>query len=550
MLTTRHRQFRKLLSLILLFVSVRGAVASPASTPELLSYEEMVELYDQDEPHETLQIKLRNLLTTPFVNNSASNGIHPSSLKASSLGRYLRVAQWNIERGLEYEALASAFTDLSKFTSLLDPARFPPGSLQRKKVLEEAALLSEADVIVLNEVDWGMKRTGYRNVTADLADVLKMNYVYGAEFIEVDPIALGTEKFEGVDEQQREALVEQIKIDPELYRGLHGTAILSRFPLTNVRLIPYLTQGHDWYASEKKGVTKVEKGKRKAAKLAFRERVERETRRGGRMMLLADIEDSEIPQGRLTIVATHLESKTKPRNRLRQLRELLATIKDIGNPVVVAGDMNTTTGDATPTSVRREIKKRFGSKKYWIGQSVKFLAGFSWPNSLVLGGLNEYRKQADPTVRSVPFFASNPEANFFDALKKFRFDDGGAFDFRGERGRSVGSGNSPLANSNQRGSKGFITTYEVERPIGFVGKFKLDWIFVKPPSLKNPYDVKQPYLFAPHFGRTLKALNYSIEDRISDHDPIIVDLPLSEPPINEDPQRVLTIKLSDLKSSH
>jgi hypothetical protein len=132
-------------------------------------------------------------------------------------------------------------------------------------------------------------------------------------------------------------------------------------------------------------------------------------------------------------------------------------------------------------------------------------------------------------VRSVRLVGSNPEAKFFEVLKKFRFSDGRAFDFRGDRERSVGSHSSPLANSNQRGKKGFITTFEVERTIAFVGKFKLDWIFVKPPALQSPYGEHQSYLFAPHFGRTLKELNDSIEDRISDHAPLIVDLPLGEP---------------------
>ena len=142
-------------------------------------------------------------------------------------------------------------------------------------------------------------------------------------------------------------------------------------------------QGHDWYTAEKKGVSTVEKSKRKAGEIAFQEKVEREVRRGGRMMLLADIEDPEIPKGRMTIVATHLESKTKPKSRLKQLEELLATIKYIDNPVVLAGDMNTSTRDSTLSTIQREIKKRFGSRKFWVEQSIKFLTGFSWPNSLL-----------------------------------------------------------------------------------------------------------------------------------------------------------------------
>jgi hypothetical protein len=131
--------------------------------------------------------------------------------------------------------------------------------------------------------------------------------------------------------------------------------------------------------------------------------------------------------------------------------------------------------------------------------------------------MNTYRTQADPTVKSIPRVAANPEAEFFDDLKDFRFADGNAFDFRGERDRSIGGKDDTLANSNERGKKGFVTTFEVERTISFVGKFKLDWIFAKPRTLTDPYDKKQPHRFAPHFGRTLKPLNEGPKDRISDH---------------------------------
>ncbi len=525
----RHRIATFLI--VLLLAVPLGAVPSGAgSTADLLTYQELVALYEFDSPSEQLQGKLQKLLTTPFVNNDASvAGARPLKPNSSAIGRYLRVAQWNIERGLEYEALESVFTNPEKYASLLDSAKYAPGSAQRALALEQAQSLREADIVVLNEVDWGMKRTGYRNIVAELAAATGMNYAFGTEFVEVDPISLGTEKFEGLEEKVRSGLTEQITVDPERYKGLHGTAILSRFPLVNVRLVPFRTQGHDWYTVEKKGTSKIEKGKRKASEIAFQQKIEREVRRGGRTMLLADIEDPDIPTGRLTIVGTHLEAKTQPKNRLKQLQELLATIKDIKNPVVVAGDMNTSTRDSTPTSMKREIKKRLGSKKFWMEQGIKFLTGLSWPNTLMLAGVNEYRKQADPTVRSVHFVATNPEAKFFEVLKAFRFDDAGAFDFRGNRERAIGSGNSPLANSNQRGGKGFVTTFEVERTIGFVGKFKLDWIFVKPPALKSPYGDGQSYHFAPHFARTLKDLNRGIEDSISDHDPLIVDLPLNEP---------------------
>jgi hypothetical protein len=141
--------------------------------------------------------------------------------------------------------------------------------------------LKQADVIVLNEVDWGLKRTDYRNVAADLAAALRMNYAYGVEFIEVDPIALGTEEFEEVSDEDWAKLKPQITVDKSRYRGLHGTAILSRFPLANVRLQPFEEQPHDWYKAERESVRPLEAGKRKASDLVFREKVQREVRRGG-----------------------------------------------------------------------------------------------------------------------------------------------------------------------------------------------------------------------------------------------------------------------------
>jgi len=246
------------------------------------------------------------------------------------------------------------------------------------------------------------------------------------------------------------------------------------------------------------------------------------------MMLTADIADERIPGGRMTIVATHLEDKTEPEGRRRQLEELLNRISGANATVVVAGDMNTSTHDGTPLSFEHALKNRLGSKSFWAKQALGIVTGVKLP-TLLLTGMNTYRTQADPTVQSIPLIASNPEAEFFEKLKDFRFADGNSFDFRGERERSIDGKDDPLANSNQRGDKGFITTFEVERTIAFVGKFKLDWIFVRPPSLTEPYAEDQPHRFAPHFGRTLRMLNEALKDRISDHAPIMVDLPLAEP---------------------
>jgi endonuclease/exonuclease/phosphatase family metal-dependent hydrolase len=513
----------------LLFLITASTTRAQEQPPELFTYAELVQLYENNEVPQALQVKLDRLLTTPFISNAASTrGVQPLLPRTPKLGLFLRVVQWNIEEGIEYEAVSAAFSDPKHFGKLIDSSAYPRASQERKKILQQVALMKQADVIVLNEVDWGMKRTDYRNVAADLATALRMNYAYGVEFVEVDPIALGTEQFEEVSAEDRAKLQTEIAVDKSCYLGLHGSAILSRFALENVRLQPFENQPHDWYKEELDSVRPLEAGKRKASDLVFREKIERQVRRGGRMMLTAEIADQRLPGGRVTIVATHLEDKTKPKGRRQQLNELLKRVSTTNTAVVLAGDMNTSTHDGTPLSIERALKNRLGSKTFWAKQALGILTGIKLP-TLLLTGMNTYRTQADPTVKSIPLVASNPEADFFDDLKDFRFGDGNAFDFRGEPERSTGGKDDTLANSNERGDKGFITTFEVERTIAFVGKFKLDWIFVKPPSLTDPYDKKQPHRFSPHFGRTLKTLNEGPKDRISDHAPLIVDLPLAEP---------------------
>ena len=486
-----------------------------SSGPASLTYNDLVALYENEVPSETLQAKLTKLLNTPFVHNSVA-GREPSD-------RLIRIAAWNIERGLEFDAVRAALTNNQQFFKRLSPGN-RASKFNLTAILDQLKKLSRADVVVLNEVDWGLKRTNYRNVARELATPMRMNYAYAVEFVEVDPLTLGTETLEDETSADKPEIVQNIAVDKSRTLGLHGTAILSRFPLRNVRVVRFETQGHDWYTEEKKGVSRLEKGKQKGAGIVFGEKVLREVRRGNRMMLLADIENPQIPGGMLTVVATHLEAKSKPEDRRKQLEEVLTQVKAIDNPVVIAGDMNTSGTDSVPTSFEREVKKRLGSSSFWVQKGIKYATGVGLLYDLTLGLVKARRTKHDPTVKSVRFVSENPEEKFFTTLKDFRFKDGGAFDFRGSKQFSVGGSEETLSNSNERASKGFVSTLELKGKIDV--ELKLDWIFVKPAGLTDPHDTKQPYLMAPQFGRTLKTLNYSLKDRISDHNPLIVDLRL------------------------
>ena len=79
------------------------STADAQTGPTLLTYNEIIQLYQQDIPSEPLRDKLNKLLSTPFVSNRAeASGIRPLKPSSPQTGKFLRVAEWNIERGLEF----------------------------------------------------------------------------------------------------------------------------------------------------------------------------------------------------------------------------------------------------------------------------------------------------------------------------------------------------------------------------------------------------------------------------------------------------------------
>ena len=309
---------------------------------------------------------------------------------------------------------------------------------------------------------------------------------------------------------------------------MHGNAVLSRYPIRDVRLVPF-TVGYDWFKESK--IRPLEKGKRKAARL-IGEDLLREVRRGQRTTLYVDLDVPEAPAHRVTIACTHLENRAKPKIRRQQMEELLSQVREIPNPVIIAGDMNTTGGDSTPTSVENMLYKRYGSLDFWTTKGVQWATGVGMIYSgaraaMKLSGI-QYR--IDPTSANVPGASPNLERGFFTSLEKFRFADGKAIDFRGVSLRTLNGTTGTLADSNEREGKGFKPTFVAELIWGNVklAKFKLDWFFVKA-DIATPRDTKGPYLFAPHFPRTLVNLNNCPLEPLADHSPMTIDLPFGEP---------------------
>ncbi len=363
-----------------------------------------------------------------------------------------------------------------------------------------------------------------------------MNWAYGAEFLEIDSKQLGTDSFDdGETKAEQQQLQEVFAVDKDRLRALHGNAVLSRYPIHSARLVPF-TVGYDWFKESK--IRPLEKAKRKAAVL-IGEDLLREVRRGQRTTLYVDLDVPEAPGHRVTVACTHLENRAAPKVRRQQMQDLLNAVSDISNPVIIAGDMNTTGGNSTPTSIENMLYKRYGSLDFWTTKGIQWATGVGmiYSTTKAAMSLSGIQYRIDPTSANIPGASANLERGFFTTLEKFRFADGKAIDFRGVPQRTLNGTAGTLADSNQRQGAGFKPTFNAELIWGNVklAKFKLDWFFVKA-DINSPRDVKGPYIFAPHFARTLVNLNNCPPEPIADHSPMTIDLPFAEaapPPTKE-----------------
>lgn len=181
-----------------------------------------------------------------------------------------RIVAWNVERGARFEEQLKIFTDHPH--------------------------ISAADVLLLIETDDGMARSGNRNVARDFARALGFSYAFA-------PCYLSLVKGSGLE----------YHTEGENEIGLHGNAVLSRYPIRSTRLIR-LKNGRDKMAG-------------------------REKRIGSQAALAAEI---ELPQGCLTAVAVHLDAQSSQRHRVEQMRDILDHIPPSG-PAVLGGDWNTST---------------------------------------------------------------------------------------------------------------------------------------------------------------------------------------------------------------
>ena len=495
-----------------------------------LSFQELRSLYKNPNPRGWLGLRLQQFWTTPIISNEAYyRGTRANRLTDPKLGPYLQVATWNVEKSFRVPEAIKLLTSDEEFQRMIDQEKILPGSDAYKNIARQRDRLIHSDVILLQEMAIGVNRSGYMDAARELAKALNMNYAYGPEQLEIDPVLLGVEKILNDDGTVDEEATKFFSADPGKYKGVFGSAVLSRYPIKRAQVFQLKSQAYDWYTKEKEKTTFLENSRRLGSEIVFNNQISREVKKGGRIFFRVDLDVPGVRGGTLTVVNIHLEIKCEPEGRQNQMAEILHYLYKVKNPLIVAGDFNSAPTDLSPTSVTRTVKRTAENPTTWFSAGVAYFS----PHALAVNTSrfvsNLTKNFQDPTARDIPVVAPNKVKGLFELMRDFRTSNGGAFDFRGDEIRSMYGHHGTLANSNQRDFKGFKTTFSVKRPLGpWIGKYRLDWMFVKS-GLKDPFDDLGSYQLAPHFGETLEELNTSLKTQISDHHPNVVDLPFRKP---------------------
>ena len=134
-------------------------------------------------------LRLFGFFTEPALSDDEIHRVvgEPDRIAAPATADTLTLVSWNIAYGRRCERHADVLASL------------------------------EPDVCLLQEVDVGCRRSGFRNVAQWLAERLEMNWLFGGEFQEIG----------------------QGRADAA---ALTGQAILSRYPITSPRVIPFAHQ--------------------------------------------------------------------------------------------------------------------------------------------------------------------------------------------------------------------------------------------------------------------------------------------------------------------
>ena len=222
----------------------------------------------------TLERDARYRRLRPEIERILSGFEWSLSERPCAQGGHLRAVAWNIERGKRFSSVVATLTEHPE--------------------------LRGADLVLLNEVDIGMGRSGNLNVPRELASALGLDYVYCNLDLSLSP----GDAFER-DHEAPNTL------------SLHGSALLTRLPVNRIDAVDLVEYRDKFHALEK--------------------------RLGCKRALLCEV---QLTHGPITVVVVHLDPFAPPRHRARQMRRILDCVEAFGNEqVLLGGDFNTNTYD-------------------------------------------------------------------------------------------------------------------------------------------------------------------------------------------------------------
>jgi endonuclease/exonuclease/phosphatase family metal-dependent hydrolase len=196
--------------------------------------------------------------------------VHSCAAAVPLLHSFVRVVQWNIEKGKGYEAILEQ--------------------------LRSDDTLKWADILLINEADFGMNRSGNRHIARCLAEELRMNVAFGPAHIELT---------KGVGDE--------LRLAGENRESLQGNAVLSRYPIAESTVVPLPDCFNHFEFHEK--------------------------RYGRRCCIWTRL---ETPAGSLWAGSTHLEVRNTPRCRALQMDHIMKHLPASGDAsCMLGGDLNT-----------------------------------------------------------------------------------------------------------------------------------------------------------------------------------------------------------------
>ncbi len=193
-------------------------------------------------------------------------------------------------------------------TASTAPLAFPfnvtAWNLERCLFPEESAakmLAEKPAVALLTEMDNGMARTAQKNMTAEVARHMDMEYAYGVEFIE---LGLGSE------------IEHSFCKDDFNEKGFHGNALMSSVPMQRI-FVQRLAGERLWFFN---GGDQPRLGERNAIGAVI-----------------------ETVDGPFLAVSVHLESASPAAYREKQVAQLIDALEaEFGTmPMLIGGDLNT-----------------------------------------------------------------------------------------------------------------------------------------------------------------------------------------------------------------